>query len=488
MRTAWKSWWPSEGGGKQILALALPLVVSTSSWTIMQFIDRLFLFYYEDGVALAASFPAAIMNFLSCCVFLGTAQYVNTFVSQYYGAKRFERIGVAVWQGMWIAALSAPLLLATIPLAPAFFAWVDHAPDVQAQEAIYYQICTLGSPIVVAGAALAAFFTGRGDMRTVMLIDLAAAVVNIVFDYLWIFGRLGFPEMGIAGAAWATILAQYFKAAVCLAIMLRASYREQFGTWRGCYWDNGIFRRLVRFGIPSGVQWLLEAGGFAGLLNLVGQLGTRELMVSNLVFNIGNVAFLPMFGFSIAATTWVGQKLGEDRPQMAARGVWSAFGLASIYIVTVGSIYLFVPDLFLQMHAGGDAKDFTQTRALAIVLLRFVSAYCFFDMMNLVFVGALKGAGDTRFIMLNSLVMSTIPFGIAWYGINYLDYGLMAMWTIITIWICIVGLTYMARFMQGRWKTMRVIEPDLVEEDARVEEAELAIEAAELQSQGERGA
>jgi multidrug resistance protein, MATE family len=116
-------------------------------------------------------------------------------------------------------------------------------------------------------------------------------------------------------------------------------------------------------------------------------------------------------------------------------------------------------------HAAGvSPQEFAALRSLTVVLLRFVAAYCMFDAMNIVFVGALKGAGDTRFILRTTLLLSPGPVLIGWLGIRFWGLGLVWCWMVITIWICALGLIYLARFLQGGWREMRVIEPDLAAE------------------------
>ena len=95
-------------------------------------------------------------------------------------------------------------------------------------------------------------------------------------------------------------------------------------------------------------------------------------------------------------------------------------------------------------------------------LLRFVAAYCLFDAMNVVFVSAIRGAGDMRFILCTTLVMAPTPVVVAWWGMAYYDLGLMWCWVVITFWVCSLGLIYLSRFLHGRWRTMRVIEPELL--------------------------
>jgi MATE family multidrug resistance protein len=121
------------------------------------------------------------------------------------------------------------------------------------------------------------------------------------------------------------------------------------------------------------------------------------------------------------------------------------------------------PDVLLIGHAVGmPPAEFAELRDTTVVLLRFVAAYCLFDAMCVVFSGALKGAGDTRFIMLVSLVLTPMPVAAAWAGIHYLHYGLIWCWVVITLWICVSGVIYCTRFLQGRWRHIRVIEPELI--------------------------
>ncbi len=438
--------------------MSLPLVISTSSWTLMQFTDRMFLLWHSAD-EMAAAVPASLLSFVVICFLMGVASYCNTFVSQYFGAQHPERIGVTVWQGVFLGALATPLIIATIPLAPLLFRWVGHPPRVMQQEVIYYQVLCWGDGLVVVTAALSSFFTGRGKMRTVMVVDSSAALLNVVLDYYWIFGCAGFPEWGIAGAAWATVVSQWCKTLVYFWLFLRPAYRAEFGTLRGLRFDPALFRRLVRFGSPNGLQFLLEAGAFTMFLFLVGRLGTLELSATNLAVNVNMLAFIPVFGFGIAATTLVGQRLGENRPDLAERATWTTFQLATIYTVAVASLYVLVPDLILWGHSqSDDVASFAALRGLTVDLLWFVAAYCVFDTMNVVFVSALKGAGDTRFVLYNSLIMSSAMVTATYLGVQRFGLGVRGAWCILSGWVLALGVIYFARFLQGKWRLMRVIE------------------------------
>jgi MATE family multidrug resistance protein len=231
----------------------------------------------------------------------------------------------------------------------------------------------------------------------------------------------------------------------------------------GCRYDRLLMTRLLRFAAPNGLQYLVEVASFTLFLLLVGNLGTDALAATNLAFNVNSLAWVPMLGMGTAISTIVGQQLGRNQPQLAARATWTAFWVVLIYMGTIAVFYVALPDLFLLGHAAGMSPDrFRALRSLTVVLLQFVAAYCLFDAMNLVFVSAIKGAGDMRFVLTMTLVLSPLPVLASFLGIMWFGAGILWCWTAVTLWICLLGLTYLARFLQGRWREMRVIEPDLL--------------------------
>jgi MATE family multidrug resistance protein len=259
----------------------------------------------------------------------------------------------------------------------------------------------------------------------------------------------------------ATAAAEWYRVVVYAAIMFRLKYLEAYGLtdWQ---WNWPLMRRLWRFGGPSGLQWFMEATSFTLFLVLVGRLGKIELAGTTLAFNVNSVAWVPMMGLGLAVSTMVGQQLGRNRPDMAARATWTSLTVAMLYMDTLSLFYVLVPDWFLKGHAAGmSPENFLPLRNLIVVLLRFVAVYCLFDAMNMVFVSAIRGAGDMRFVLKTTLVMSIAPLVAAWWGVTLMGWGLLWCWTVLTLWVCLLGIIYLARFLQGKWKAMRVIEPRL---------------------------
>jgi len=456
------SWWGRRCGGREVLVLALPLIVSTMSWTVMNFIDRMFLLWHSQD-AMAASLPAGMLHFTMICLPLGLASYANTFVAQYHGAGRPERIGVSVWQGVWVALACIPLFLAAIPLAPALFAASGHTGTLLEHEVTYFQVLAYGAGAGVLCGALSSFFTGRGVTWVVMVVDSSGAALNILLDYAWIFGHWGLPAMGIEGAAWATVVSQWFRVLLYLLLIYTPNNRRTFQVVAGRRIDWPLLGRLLRFGGPNGLQLLVEVAAFTILLLLVGRLGEAAMAATTLAFNINSVAFVPMLGLGLAVTTIVGQQLGAERPDLAARATWTSAWIAGVYTGAMGLLYVGAPDFVMMGHAAGASPEqFAELRSVTVMLLRFVAAYCLFDATNIIFVGALKGAGDTRFILWNNLLIAPFPVLAAWIGIRWFGLGLTWCWIIITAWVCALGVIYLGRFLQGSWRDMQVIERDLV--------------------------
>ena len=182
------------------------------------------------------------------------------------------------------------------------------------------------------------------------------------------------------------------------AIMLRPAV-SPLSPGIGLALERRLLGRLWKFGAPGGLQWLVECGSFTLFITLVGGLGKIDQAGTMLAFNVNSVAWVPMMGVGLAVSTMVGQQLGANRPDMAARATWTAFLLAMIYMCTMSLFYVTVPDWFLMGHAAGMAPEqFGPLRDVIVVLLRFVAVYCLFDAMNVVFMSAIRGAGDTRFV------------------------------------------------------------------------------------------
>jgi MATE family multidrug resistance protein len=391
---------------------------------------------------------------------MGTAGYLSTFVAQYYGAKRYHRIGPVLWQGVYVSLLGGLVIVCAIPFAEPVFRLVGHSPLVQQNEVAYFQILCLGGGAYSASYALSGFFSGRGKTWPVLWVNAATTFVNLVLDYALIFGHWGFPELGIRGAGIATVVAGVFSLVLFFALLCSGSNNDTFHTIKGWRLERDLFVRLLRYGFPSGVQFFLEMAGFTAFVLLVGRLGIASLAATNIAFNINTLAFMPMIGCGIAVSVLVGQYLGGDKPDRAQSVVYSGFHLTLVYMLSIAAAYVLVPDIFVAPFAlRADPGEFSEIYGYSIVLLRFVAVYSVFDTLNIIFCSAIKGAGDTRYVMLITVMLSVFLLIVPVYlAVVIFEFGLMVAWVFATAYIILLGLIFYFRFLGGKWKTMRVIE------------------------------
>jgi MATE family multidrug resistance protein len=267
------------------------------------------------------------------------------------------------------------------------------------------------------------------------------------------------------------VVAQWSTVLIYALILRRPAYCKIYQFSAACRFDATMMARLLRFGCPCGVQFFLENAGFTLLIFVMGQLGEKALVPTNLAFNINGLVWLPIGGLGTAVSTIVGQQLGRGQPELAARATWTAFWIALVYTSALALLYVLTPDLFLLGHATGLSPErFAELRATTVVLLQFVAAYALFDAMSLIFASAIKGAGDTRFVLRIAMLLSPMPVVASWLGIRLFHAGLVWCWSAITLGACLVGVIYLTRFLQGKWRHMRIIEPALTQPEHRLPE------------------
>jgi MATE family multidrug resistance protein len=455
-------WWSRPAGGREVLALSFPLIISTAFWSVSWFFDRLFLTWYDSG-AMAASMPAGMMHWTILCLPSGIASYINTFVAQYHGAGQQKRIGHIVGQGIWFAMATIPLFALTVPLAHSIFSTATDNPRQIELQTLYFQSLALSGPAVVLSNAMSALYTGRGQTGLVMVVNILGSLLDIVLNYAMVFGEWGFPEWGIVGAGISTAMGNWFNVLVFGLLMLRPYDREHFGLSEAWKLDWPLMGRLMKYGFPSGLPMLIETFGFALLTMFVAGIGEVEGAATSLAFNVNSVAFVPIIGLGIGVATLVGQYLGDNNDRLAARATWTGLTFGLGFSAVFACAYWLLPGWFLYFHEqGANPEEFARVRDMTTVLLRFVAIYCLFDAMQIIFVSALKGAGDTQFVLYVAVCLSTAMIIVGRSLQVFFDMGIFGWWYIMTAWIFCMAMIYLVRFLQGKWRTMRVIEPEFV--------------------------
>lgn len=445
---------------QEVLHICLPLVLAMSATTIMEFTDRVFLANYSIE-AISAAAPAGVTAFLFMAFFGGVGGYCGVFIAQYFGSGSTERIGAVLWQGIYFSLFSGLIcwLIAEFATGP-IFSFAGHEDSVRVLEEIYFSILCKGAILHIAAYTLATFFTGRGITKPVMIFTFISVAANIPLNYALIFGRWGLPEMGISGAAIATVAAWGVNV-ILLTGLIFTRKNSRYGVFSSFTFEWHLLQRLLRFGVPGSLQFTLDILAFTLFLLLVGRIGTIELAATNIVISINSLAFMPSMGVSQGISIMVGQALGSKDVDQAKRSVWSAIHMLLCYILVVDLIFIFFPDLILSpfLHAGMDSVNQEAIMVIGAQLLMIISAYILLDAVYMVFSGALKGAGDTRFIMIcigcTSILFFIMP---VYVGITWFEMGIGGAWLCVLLFIISLFLLSTGRYRTGKWQKMLVIE------------------------------
>ncbi len=455
---------PRFGSYCRILLLSGPLILSQMGVMLMQIVDGIFLARYSES-AIAAVGPSGMTFWMVCGLFIGLASYTNTFVAQYMGAKRPERVGAAIWQGIYIAIAAGTVLLSLAPLAGPLFEVVGHEPDVQQNEVAYFRILCYGGWFFLLSSALSGFFAGRHDNVPLMVAHFLGGITNALLDWCLIFGKFGFPEMGMAGAAWATVMGQLVQVLFLTALIFRPRFAREFHTRRDWRVDWELLWRMCRYGSANGVRYVVEIAAWTVFLLILGRVNPEGLAASNIAWRINGMAFFPVIGLSIAVSMLVGQAQGAGRPDLARLATRRGLVLGEIWMSSAAAVMVIAPDLLLRLFFREDlTPDEMANYQLTAKLLWFVAIYTVVDNLNIIFMAMLSGAGDTRWMMMTSGTIHII-FLIIVMAMGWMRAGTMVMWSGATIFVCMASLAWIIRYRSGAWENKRVIEhapPDVM--------------------------
>jgi MATE family multidrug resistance protein len=266
--------------------------------------------------------------------------------------------------------------------------------------------------------------------------------------------------MGIAGAAWATVIAGFIGPLILFGLYFRRTVDSEYATRRCFKPDLKLFWRIVTFGLPSAVHLQLDVGSFALFVLLTGRLGTESLMASNIAFSINNVAFMPLIGLSIGASILVGQYQGRQDSAVAARAGWTSLKVGWFYMAIVAVTFLVFPRGYFSLFAGKGVGSVPVDQILPLgrVLLVMMAVWGMLDAVNVILSGALKGAGDTRFVMYYSVAMGWV----FWIGGEFVllfvfKAGLLAAWIWMTVYVVFMAAGFLWRYRSGAWKSIDML-------------------------------
>jgi multidrug resistance protein, MATE family len=450
---------PDNASYKTIFKVAAPLILQMSSLMLMQVIDAIFLSRYSPD-AVAAVITAGLASWLITCIFNGTAGFTSTLVAQYAGAGQESRIPAIIRQGLYFSIVSGLIVAAVTMFSGYFFQWAGHAEIVQRYEKIFFNLLCWNAFFNIAASAISGYFSGLGKTTIIMLGQFVSLAVNAILDYCLIFGNFGFPQLGVIGAAIATMSAQIIGF-VFLAIAYLVSVKRLYPkTAPSTAIDRQIIGKIIRFGFPSGIRFFIDMLAWTVFPFFVGRIGTLELAASNIAFRINGIAIFPMIGLSVAISILAGQSQGAKQPYLSSK-IWRRGMLISlVFTACLGLTYLLLPHLYYLIFYSPQAMSpeyFASLSALGAMMLKLMALYCLFDSVNIITLGLLQGAGDTRWTMIAAVFLYAVFFG-ALFWIDHVHGSVKTLWIAATAFTITQSFLWLARYASGRWKLIEIVE------------------------------
>lgn len=432
---------------KVIIRFAMPMLLGNIFQQSYTIIDRAVVGHYIGSEAVAAVGAASPIIFFLISLIVGIANGANIIISQFFGAKDFEKVSSAVDTLNVFLFFSSLLVSALgITFSREIFEIMNTPADVIDGAILYLRIYLFGLAGLFGFHGVSAIMRGLGDSTTPVYFLLISTVLNIFLDLLFIIQF----QMGVAGVAWATILSQGFTF-IGMIFYVNTKHRLIQIKITGLNLNKEIFRQSVRLGLPSGMQQSFVALGMMTLFGIVNKFGTNTAAAYSIAGTIDMFAAIPAMIFSQAVSTFVGQNVGAGKLERVYEGFWVTLGMAiAVCLIMTGVIVLFGEQLM------GMFIEDPEIIQIGVDYLVIVSS--FYVCFALLFVsnGALRGAGDTFIPMI-------ITFFALWgvrIPMSYLlseEIGVKGIWWGIPAgWI--FGMTFaFIYFLSGRWKQKSIV-------------------------------
>jgi len=437
---------------REVLRLATPVTLGMLTFTLLSVVDTAMLGRL-GAVPLAASGVAGVLFFSVVFPVSGFSVGVQALTARRFGEENETECGQVLNTGVALClTLGVPLVIAAPWLARIIAPLTSNDPEVLDAGTVYLHYRFLGAAFMLLNFTARGFFAGIGKTRHQLNGSVLITAVNVLLDYLLIFGHAGFPRLGIQGAAIASTIALgtgtvYYVGVIALA----PSYRRRFAAFHPPWFVARWLRPIVRLSIPVFAQRLLSNGAWSIFFLIIARIGTIELAATNVIRSIYHLTIMIAVGLGTAAAALVGQNLGAERPEHAEQLAWEAVRLASWSMAIVGILFLAVPGWVFRIYTHDAAV--TDVGRLPLMALGFVQA---FAGIALVLSQALQGAGNTRYVMVVEFVCVACYLPTVYFLGLRTPLGLLGAWTgEYVYWLLLAGAMAL-KFRTGTWKAIAV--------------------------------
>lgn len=429
--------------------MALPIIAGMVSQSVMVLIDMAMVGTLGTD-ALAAVGIASQVNFMCFALLTGLTSGVLAMSARMKGKGNDSETTIPLNGALLISCVVAiPLTITLYYTIPLFFPALHSDPTVVALGNDYLQVRVLAITAVAMTLSFRGYWSGINRPKLFIKALLLMLICNIVLNYLLIFGKLGFPAMGVTGAGMATSLSLYISATYCFYLGFKHStasgFLQRLPTKEQLY-------KLINISLPQGVQQLFRATGLTVMFIIIGSIGTDELAVANVLVNITLVMILPCIGFGLAAASLVGQALGQGAPEKAKRWGWDTSLIGVLFMCSISLPIVLLPELILSIFFHDQSLI-----DMAKLPLQLISLLLGVDAVGVILLNSLLGAGASKQVLKISFSIQWLVFlPVAWVVSHYLGMGLLAVWCLNIAYRAIQTGIFVKIWHQGRWCAIEV--------------------------------
>ncbi len=449
---------------RSVIRMTVPIVITLCSRMVMDLADFRMISYLGSD-AQAAIMPAQITMWTFIVLCFVTVTIVNTFVSQSLGRGRLEATGAYTMQGVYLGLLYGLGGLALYPVLPSVFSRISNNPEVVRQGLIYGRIALLTVGPTIAAEAFASFFNGIHRPKVSMWSAIECNLLNVIVSLVLIFGLLGFPKMGIAGAAWGTFVGVVYRLFRLWFVFRSSEYEKEYLTRSSWRLDFHKTKDIIRIGLPQGVQAFSDVFVWAVFVGVL--IGARfpdaDLVATNVAWQFLRLSFMPAFGLGIALSSLVGKSVGAGDKDRAVRVTRISTAILVSYLLTLSIVYL----VFRRELIGWWNPDPAVIEIGASIMI-CAAVFQVFDGLGILYNSALRGAGDTFWPALMVGVSHWVfVIGGGWLAVTLApQWGAVGPWIAATCLLVFLGFIMWYRWNSGAWRKLDILKPKAGEHDA----------------------
>lgn len=445
-----------------MLFIAAPSIVQMVSYSAMQFVDMQMVTQWgDDPVYVSAQGNGGMAVWIPLSLIFGMSGVVSSFVSQNLGAGSPRKGAQYVWAQWWIALATAVVLLPMVFVLPPVFAKMGHSPELVDLETGYANILIYGAILTMGARTVAQYFFGMHKPLVPMAAALLGNVVNVLANFVLIFGLLGFPELGLMGAALGTVIGSAVEMLIPAAMFLMPHWAKNFDTRTAWKPASKPIKEILRVGTPAGLMMVNEMVCFGYLMvGLGGRFGEAQQAAGWVALRYMSLSFMPTVGLSIAITAIVGRLIGMGRLDLAEKRAWLGMGLGIAYMGACATCFIVFREQLMGLFVTDemDAESAAELVRVGSMILIAAAVFQTFDAVAVTMTGALRGAGDT-------LVPSVLTIVLSWLlivGGGHLavavkpEWGAVGPWIFASAYIVVLGVALLVRFKLGAWKRMKL--------------------------------